>query len=88
MFTGVYIIFLISAQKHTLGYSLEMSCRGGSNEYPQSMFRAEIYKKNYQNFYLKKIHLFGGKIFTGGGGGGREGRGWGMGVGGNFLYMT
>ena len=31
-FTGVYIIFLISAQKHKL-------CRrGGSNEYPQSMF--------------------------------------------------
>ena len=27
-FTGVYIIFLMSAQKH----------RGGSNEYPQSMF--------------------------------------------------
>ena len=27
-FTGVYIIFLISAQKHI----------GGSNEYPQSMF--------------------------------------------------
>ena len=27
-FTGIYIIFLISAQKH----------RGGSNVYPQSMF--------------------------------------------------
>ena len=34
-FTGVYIIFLISAQKHRLWYSLE---RGGSNEYPQSIF--------------------------------------------------
>ena len=32
-FTGVYIIFLISAQKHS---------RGGSNEYPQSVFLAEI----------------------------------------------
>ena len=32
-FTGVYIIFLISARKHGLG---------GSNEYPQSMFLAEI----------------------------------------------
>ena len=36
-FTGVYIIFLISAQKH-IGYSLEPPRRGGSNEYPQSMF--------------------------------------------------
>ena len=34
-FTGVYIIFLISGQKR----------RGGSNEYPQSMFWAEIWKK-------------------------------------------
>ena len=37
-FTGVYIIFLISAQKHDCGYSLELPCRGSSNEYPQSMF--------------------------------------------------
>ena len=37
-FTGVYIIFLISAQKIDCGYSLESPRRGGSNEYPQSMF--------------------------------------------------
>ena len=37
-FTGVYIIFLISAQKHRLRYSLESPRGGGSNEYPQSMF--------------------------------------------------
>ena len=37
-FTGVYVIFLISAQKHRLWYSLEPPRRGGSNEYPQSMF--------------------------------------------------
>ena len=37
-FTGVYIIFLISAQKIDCGYSLEPPHRGGSNEYPQSMF--------------------------------------------------
>ena len=37
-FTGVYLIFLISAQKHRLWYSLEPPRRGGSNEYPQSMF--------------------------------------------------
>ena len=43
-FRGVYIIFLISAQKHRLWYSLEPPRRGGSNEYPQSMFWAEIWK--------------------------------------------
>ena len=51
-FTGVYIIFLISAQKHRLwvlvrtirsmkkyqSFSFENFRRGGSNEYPQSMF--------------------------------------------------
>ena len=36
-FTGVYIIFLISAQNIDCGYSLEPPRRGGSNEYPQSM---------------------------------------------------
>ena len=55
-FTGVYIIFLISAQNIECGYSLEPPRRGGSNEYPQSMFWAEIWKK-YQNFYLK-IFIF------------------------------
>ena len=43
-FTWVYIIFLISAQKHTLWYLLEPPWRGGSNEYPQSMFCAEMWK--------------------------------------------
>ena len=37
-FTGVHIIFLISAQNVDCGYSLEPPRRGGSNEYPQSMF--------------------------------------------------
>ena len=41
-FTGVYIIFLISAQNIDCGYSLDPPRRGGSNEYPQSMFCAEI----------------------------------------------
>ena len=36
--TRVYIIFLISAQNIDCGYSLEPPRRGGSNEYPQSMF--------------------------------------------------
>ena len=37
-FTGVYIIFLISAQNIDCGYSLEPPHRGGSNKYPQYMF--------------------------------------------------
>ena len=41
-FTGVQVIFLISAQNMDCRYSLEPPGRGGSNEYPQSMFRAEI----------------------------------------------
>ena len=43
-FTGVFIIFLISAQNIDCGYSLEPPRRGGSNEYPQYMFWAEIRK--------------------------------------------
>ena len=37
-------IYNISAQKIDCGYSLEPARRGGSNEYPQSMFLAEIRK--------------------------------------------
>ena len=55
-FTGVYIIFLISAQKHRLWYSLEPPRRGGSDEYPQSMFRAEIWKK-YQSFLTENFQF-------------------------------
>ena len=37
-FTGVYVIFLISAENIIGWYSLEPPRRGGSNEYPQCMF--------------------------------------------------
>ena len=37
-------IFLISAQNIDCGYSLEPPRRGGSNEYPQSMFLSKIRK--------------------------------------------
>ena len=47
-FTGVNIIFHISAQNKDCGYLLEPPRRGGSNEYPQSLFWAK--KKKYQNF--------------------------------------
>ena len=40
-------IFHISAQNIDCGYSLEPPRRGGSNEYPQSMFWAEIRKIMY-----------------------------------------
>ena len=70
-FTGVYIIFLISAQNIDCGYSLEnIDCgyslepprRGGSNEYPQSMFWAEIGKISefLSDFFFK---YFGDKNF-------------------------
>ena len=43
-FTGVYIIFHISAQNIDCGYSLELPRRGGSNEYPQSVLSRNIKK--------------------------------------------
>ena len=39
--------FHISAQNIDCRYSLELPCRGSSNEYPQSMFLTEIWKKLY-----------------------------------------
>ena len=38
-------IFHISAQNNNCGYSLEPPRRGGSNEYPQSMFLSKNKKK-------------------------------------------
>ena len=55
-FTGVYIIFLISAQNIDCVYSLEPPYQTGSNDYPQSMFWAEKWK-NIRIFYLK-IFIF------------------------------
>ena len=40
-------IFHISVQNVDCGYSLEQPRRGGSNEYPQFMFWAEIRKITY-----------------------------------------
>ena len=41
-FTEVYTFFLLSAKNIDCWYSLEPPRRGGSNEYPQSMFGVEI----------------------------------------------
>ena len=60
-FTGVYIIFLISAQNIDCEYSLEPPRRGASNEYPQSMFWAEIWK--ISEFFIWKFSVFGDEIF-------------------------
>ena len=61
-FTGLYIIFLISAQNIDCGYSLEPPHRGGSIEYQQLCFEQKYEK--YQNFSSEYFHFFGGKIFS------------------------
>ena len=60
-FTGIYIIFL-AAQNIDCGYSLEPPRRGGSNEYPQSMFWAEIWK--ISDIFTWKFSFLGGKIIS------------------------
>ena len=55
-FTGVYVIFFISAKNLDCGYLLEPPRQGGSNEYLQSMFWAEILKISV--FYLKILLFF------------------------------
>ena len=61
-------IFHISAQNIDCGYSLEPPRRGGSNEYPQSMFLSRNKNNNVcpckPQFYYIKVG------FNGGGGGG------------------
>ena len=61
-FTGVYIIFLILLKNIDCGYSLEPPRRGGSNEYPQSMFWAGIWK--ISDRFIWKISFYGCKIFN------------------------
>ena len=52
-FTGVYIIFLISAQNIDCGYSLEP---------PRLCFEQK--QEKYQNFLSENFHFFGDKIFS------------------------
>ena len=44
-------IFLIFAQNIDCGYTLEPPRRGGSNEYPQSMFWSKNKKNRYTPVY-------------------------------------
>ena len=51
-------IYRITAQNIDCGYSLEPPCRGGSNEYPQTMFlsrnkKSNIYPCKPQFYYIK-----------------------------------
>ena len=60
------IFFLISAQDIDCGYSLEPPRRGGSNEYPQSMFLSRNMKNNVYickpQFYCIKVGFKGVNI--------------------------
>ena len=59
--------FRISAQNIDCGYSLEPPQRGGSNEYPQSMFLSRYQKINVYpckpQFYYIKVGFKGSKIY-------------------------
>ena len=59
-------IFHISAQNIDCGYSLEPPHRGGSNEYPQSMFLSSNKKNNVYpckpQFYYRRTGFTGVKI--------------------------
>ena len=59
-------IFHISAQNIDCGHSLEPPRRGGSNEYPQSMFLSRNNKNNVYpckpQFYYIKVGFKGVKI--------------------------
>ena len=59
-------IFHISAQNIDCGYSLEQPQRGGSNDYPQSMFLSRNKKNNVypwkSQFYYIKVGFKGVKI--------------------------
>ena len=59
-------IFIISAQNIDCGYLLEPPLRGGSNEYPQSMFLNRNKKNNVYpcqpQFYYIKVGFKGVKI--------------------------
>ena len=62
----ILIFFHITAQNIDCGYSLEPPRRGGSNEYPQSIFLSRNKKNNVypckSQFYYIKVGLKGVKI--------------------------
>ena len=60
VYRGTYYFFLFLLKNINCGYSLEPSRWGGSNEYPQSMFRTEIWK--YIRVFIWKLSVFAGEI--------------------------
>ena len=56
---GYTLFFLFLLKNTACGYSLEPPQRGGSNEYPQSMFWAEIWKLL---IFLSEHSVFGGEF--------------------------
>ena len=62
-FTGVYIIFFLVLSKNIdCGYSLEPPRRGGSNEYPQSVFWPEVWE--ISEFLSEKFQFLLVKMFS------------------------
>ena len=61
-FTGYTLFFLYLLKNIDCEYSLEPPRRGGSNEYPQSMFWAETWK--ISDFLSETFHFFCDKIFS------------------------
>ena len=57
------MLFFLFMLKNNIdcGYPLEPPRRGGSNEYPQTMFWAEIWKLSE---FLSENTVFGGEIFN------------------------
>ena len=58
---GYTLFFLFLLKNIDCGYSLEPPRRGGSNEYPQSMFWAEIWK--ISELLLEDFQFVGGEFF-------------------------
>ena len=69
-FQIIFFLYLhISTQNIDCGYSLEPPRRGGSNEYPQSMFLSRNRKNNVYpckpQFYYIKVGFEGGQNYIG-----------------------
>ena len=58
---GYTLFFLFLLKNIDCGYSLEWPRRGGSNEFQQSMFWAEMWK--ISEFFIWKFSVLGGEIF-------------------------
>ena len=62
VYRGIHYFYLFLLKNIDCGYSLEPPHRGGSNEYPQSMFWAEIWKNI--RIFIWKLSVLDGEIFN------------------------